>query len=51
MGKSKRRVGYEMPIFGVMMKEKKDRSLSNEWYEKRKSEKKMQRRLRKIKNR
>lgn len=51
MGKSKRRKGYELPNVGVMMKEKKDQPLSAEWYEERKKEKKLQQRLRKIKNR
>jgi len=48
MGKTKRRKGYELPHGGVMMKERVSEPQSPEWFEKRKKEKQMQRRLRKM---
>lgn len=49
MGKTKRRKGYELPHGGVMMKEKNEKIRTQEWHEKRKEEKRLQQRMKKLK--
>lgn len=49
MGKTIRRKGFDRPLGGVMMKEKEDKTRSQEWHDKRKAEKKLQQKLKKLK--
>ena len=51
MGKVKRRNVYELPKGGVLMRERKEKPLSSEWYEQRKEEKRLQQKLIKLKKR
>lgn len=49
MGKTIRRKGFDYPLGRAMMKEKKEKPRSQEWYDHKKQEKKLQQKLRKLK--
>lgn len=49
MGKIRRRRDHSYPLSGVMMKERKDKPHTQEWYDQRKKEKKLHQKLRKLK--